>query len=263
MRKTARLALLITAAAVILPGCTARGEEEAFKKAQEHLIEGNYEKAITGCAAFIERFPQGRLAPQCQYMIGYVYSRHLSNPRKAMDAYSLLFYLYPDSPQVYLAREDRAKIYSSMDDHVKAIGEYAWLVENGPYKTKDLYRYKIALEYIKADDFRQARIELAGLLKEMPQTPLSPDIHYHIAITHYLEGNLKEAIEAYENIISSFPGHPVYMEARLGKAQAIEESGRLGEAFKILLGLEKEYPNADVVRVRMKSLRERRKKELS
>ncbi|MBI5560962.1 MAG: tetratricopeptide repeat protein, partial [Deltaproteobacteria bacterium] len=261
---------IISAIAVIsimslfsLSGCAKKGEEEAFLKAQRSLSEGNYTEALYLYRVFVEKFPESSLAPEGQLRICRIYSRHLGDVKRAMDAYAMLFYIYPASPQVYLAREDMAGIYSAADEPGKAIAEYVWLIENGPAKGRDRHRYRMALEYVKTNDFRQARIELEELLKDMPFTELAPRVYYHIALTHYLEGNLEEAIKAYDGVISSFPGNPVCIDARLGKAAALEESGRLAEALALLTELEKEYSNSEVVRIRIESARARLRKEFN
>lgn len=253
-------AVVLAASVIFLPGCTEKGEEEAFMKAEKSLSEGNYPEALSGYRRFVENYPESRLAPQGQYRIGQIYRRHTGDVKMAMDAYAMLFYLYPDAPQVYLAREDMAEVYSSIDEPRKSIAQYAYLIENGPGENRDRYRYRMALEYVKLNDFRQARIELEELLEDAPSTALAPDAHYNIALTYHLEGNLEEALEAYERVISSFPGHPLYKkEARLGKAAALEESGRINEAFLLLSELEREYPLSTAVRIKKESVHKRLK----
>jgi len=246
---------------VLAAGCSPRGDEKAFHQAEDALGRGEYLEAAALYRSFITNYPDSPLAPEGQYKISYIYSRHVRDLKKAMDAYSMLFYLYPESPQAVTAREDRAELFSSRKEYRKAIADYAWLLENGPPEKNDLYRYNIAMEYIKMNDFRQARIELEELLKNIPSTPLAPQVYYQIATTHYLEGNLEEAVKGYDTVISKFPDNPICIEARLGKATALEEAGSLTEALALLEELKDEYSNTDVVKIRIKSTRERLKKE--
>jgi TolA-binding protein len=245
---------------VFLSGCGEHPEVEIFNEAERLLSEGQYLAAIENYNRVFDSFPESPYAPRSQYKIGLIYSLYLSDFQKAMKAYSTLFYMYPVSPEVVLARMDRARVFTSLGDHWNAIEEYQWLMENGPADRRDRFQYNIAVEYLKMNDFGQARVELMELLSSMPSTPLAPECNYQLANIYYLEGYLEEAIEAYDEVISKFQGHWVSLEAKLGKATVLEEAGRLKEALRVLKELEDEYPNREAVKIRIASTEERLKK---
>ena len=244
---------------VFIFGCGPKGEEKIFFEAEQALIAGDYVSATEKFTNFVINYPGSEFAAESQYRIGYIHSHHLRDAKSAMDAYAILFRLYPKSPQVALAREDTAAIYSSMGEERKAIGEYAWLMENGPSGKKDLYRYQIAMGYITQNDFRQARIEFEEILKtiSISSSPLKPQARLHIANTHYLEGNMDEAVKAYDRIMADYKGSSVYAEAKLAKASVLEESGMLKEALVLLLELREEYPDKDVLGIKIDATLER------
>ena len=245
--------------AVFIFGCGPKGEEKIFFEAEQALIAGDYASAAEKFTNFVTDYPGSEFAAESQYRIGYIHSHHLRDANSAMDAYAILFRLYPKSPQVALAREDMAAIYSSAGEEKKAIGEYAWLMENGPSGKKDLYRYQIAMGYIAQNDFRQARIEFEEILKtiSISSSPLKPQARLQIANTHYLEGNMTDAVKAYDGIMADYKGSSVYAEAKLAKASVLEETGMLKEALALLLELREEYPDKDVLGIKIDSTLER------
>ncbi len=245
---------------VVLLGCGGAERDSMFFKAEELLSHGRYQEALEHYARFVESYPESQFAPKSQYMIGYILSHHLSRPEDAMDAYAMVVNLYPDSIYTIKAREDMARLYSVSGDHRRSINQYHWLIENGTEGQRVEYRYRMALEYIKMNEFGQARVELKELLKDGTTEEMTPQILYQIANTYYLEGNFQEAIATYDRIIEEYPNHPVYIEARLGKASVLEKQGSLKEALGLLSELEREYPDSDTVKIRIESTRKRLKK---
>jgi TolA-binding protein len=252
--------LSISTLPVFLYGCGVPREQEIFEEAERLLSEGQYLAAIDGYSRVVELFPESPYVAQSQYKIGFIYSRYLDDVSRAMEAYSTLLYMYPSSPEVSAARQDRARVFSSLGNHWNAIEEYRWLLDNGPGEKRDRFQYNMAMEYVKMNEFGQARIELEELLNAVPSTPLFPEVHYQLANIYYLEGNLEEAERAYDEVISKFQGHRISLEAKLRKAAALEEAGRLKEALALLKELEEEYPNREAVRIRIASTEERLKK---
>ncbi|MEK7880491.1 MAG: tetratricopeptide repeat protein [Deltaproteobacteria bacterium] len=244
---------------VFIFGCGPKGEEKIFFEAEQALIAGDYVSATEKFTNFVINYPGSEFAAESQYRIGYIHSHHLRDAKSAMDAYAILFRLYPKSSQVALAREDMAAIYSGTGEERKAIGEYAWLMENGPSGKKDLYRYQIAMGYIRQNDFRQARIEFEEILKtiSISSSPLKPQARLQIANTHYLEGNMIDAVKAYDGIMADYKGSGIYAEAKLAKASVLEESGMLKEALELLIELKAEYPNKDVLGIKIDATLER------
>ncbi len=235
------IALIFIAAFTV--GCSNKAEEKAFFRAERALGEGEHLEAVAFYRIFVEDFPDSELAPEAQYKIGLVYGSQIKNAAKAMEAYSMLLYLYPGSPEATLAREQRAKVYSSLGRHRKSIAEYAWMLEYGPEERAGGYRYSIALEYIKMGDYGQARIELDELIKSAPPEKLLSNAYYQAATARQLGGDYSGAVEAYDLFIEKFPGHKLTSDALLHKATVLEQSGKLKEALVLMKELRVRYPD--------------------
>ncbi len=245
--------------AAAVAGCGSSDELALYEDAEKRLSEGSYHHAIESYSRFVESYPASPLAATSLYKKGLIYSLHLGEPVRAMDVYSSLFYLYPESKEVVLARADRARIFSGSGDHWNAIEEYHWLMDRVEGDERDAFYLKVAEEYIQMSDFTQARVELEEMLSAAPLTKLAAEAHLQIANTLYLEGSLTEAGRAYVLVAKEYKDHPAALEARLGSAVVLEELGMHKEALVLLKALEEVYPNKGVIKIRIASTEERLK----
>lgn len=245
--------LLITFA---LAGCQSRAASSNFQEAEALLAEGKYMAAIAKYEYVAETWKSSPYAPKSKYRVAYTYNRHLGDEKRATDAYLALYFLYPGSREAVQAREDLAGIYSERGEHSKAIEEYQWVLEKRPAR-EQRYRHLIAMEYIKLGDTAQARIELKELLALPLGEELATETYFQIANTYYIEGDNKNAIKAYDELILKFPDHRLSLDARLNKARILEEEEELMDALLILRGLEERYPNRDVITNLIKHIEKR------
>lgn len=252
----AAAAAFLIAVLQLVPGCGPDRAKEHYQAATGLLGSGDYVGAVAEYSTVVAAYQSSPLAPVSQYRIAEIYNRHLSDRKRAMDAYSTLLYLFPDSPEARKAREDVAGIYSSSGEHLKAIEAYERLGEDYPGDASRL-RYLVAMEYFRLNDFRQSRIELQGLLaKDLPRD-LRIRVRYQLAYTHYIEGDTEGAIEGFDRLIDDFPDDPLAVDALMGKAKALEEGDRLTEALEVLDELLDVYPNREVVETRIEWVNKR------
>lgn len=252
--------MLVAGVLFAASGCGPAPDEVAFVEAEQALASGEHDRALTLYNVFLKQYPGSKRAPESLYKVAHIYNRHLRNTKNSIDTYALLLHLYPESPHAMLAREDRAELYANIEEPRKAIEEYTWLLQNAAKTNEDKYRYSIAMQYMEMRDLRQARIELEELIKNKPGTRLAPKAYLQIATTYYLEGKLASAIESYDRVIKKFSKEDVVMQAMLGKAKALEESGRLLSALSVLEKLSDQYPNSAVIKIRAVNIRERIKR---
>ncbi|OGQ11738.1 MAG: hypothetical protein A3G39_00260 [Deltaproteobacteria bacterium RIFCSPLOWO2_12_FULL_43_16] len=244
----------------LFTACSQDPSLPLYQKAEEHFSKMDYVQAVKGYSDVVNKYPESQYAPASQYKIGLINNLYLKDMKRAMNAYATLMLLYPGSEEVILARQDMADIYIRKGDYRRAIGEYQWLMKNTGGAQRDNVQYQIAMAYLKLTDIKQARIEFQEILKNSFNSQFNPQISYQIANTYYLEGDCREAIKAYDNVVSLYPSSPYAHEARLGKAVCIEEAGNIAEAMELYKELEKSYPNPEVIRVRMEGIDAREKK---
>ncbi len=244
---------------IIVSSCAKDPAGETFDRAENLFADGMFTEAIAAYSEVVRLYPESPYAPKSQLKLGLIYGRHLKDFKKALDAYSKLFFLYPRSKETIVAHRERAHIFSELGDPRRAIEEYQILLEKDTFGKKDLYQYSIAMEYVKLNDLVQARIELQDLIDAYPSSGLLPEAYYQVANTFYLEGRLKEAVKSFDKVIDRFGDLPVALEAALGKAASLEELGELTEALGILEDLKDHYPNPKVVETRIEWIKKRLK----
>lgn len=256
IRRSAATAALL--ALFFLSACPSGDRARAvFDAAQERLGDGDYPGAISKYSEVVSRHQASAYGPKSQYMIASIQNRRFNDRQKAIESYSTLIYIYPESAEAVRARADLAEIYSGAGDHRKAIEEYGAILRTKP-PDAGRHAYAMAMEYVKMNDLRQARLELKGLLGSSGAAPPIPQIKFDIANTYYIEGDLKGALSWYDVVISEAAEGRLRTEARFGKARALEEAGRLNEALVIYRSLSGVYPNQDALRTRIEWIEKRR-----
>jgi len=97
MRLGRTLALILLALAVVGTACKkGPTQQELFDKAKKYQEESNFQAAIDCYQEIVKRFPKSQQAPQCQFMVGYLYANHLKNLDMAKQAYQTFIRNYPE-----------------------------------------------------------------------------------------------------------------------------------------------------------------------
>ncbi len=255
---------------LMLAGCKRPDRAPAiYLEAEELFGRGKFLLAIDKYDSVAREFETTPFAPKSLYKKALIYNRFLKDKQRAVNAYYEVLSVYPDTSEAYATRLDLAGIYSNAGNHTKAVEQYQWIVDSRrePGKEED-YRYTIALEYFKMNDFEQAQAELKELLSMAVKKDVIAKALLLRGDTFYITGHIPEAIRAFEDIISRFEGLEVALEARFNMAKALEDSEREDEALLILEALKESYPNKDVlertidgVKTRMRDKKQKKRKK--
>jgi len=261
-KKFALMAILILPL-YILAGCG--GPERApatYLEAEELLGRGKFLLAIDKYDSVAREFESTPFAPRSLYKKALIYNRFLRDKKRAVEAYYQVLSVYPDTAEAYSARLDLAGIYSSSGNRTKAVEQYQWIIDSRrePGKEED-YRYIIALEYFKMNDFEQAQAELKELLSIAVKKDVIAEAELLRGDIFYITGHIPEAIADFEDIISRFAGRPVAIRASFNRAKALEDSGQEAEALEALAGLRKTYPNKEALRRTIEGIKTRMKEK--
>ncbi|MBI5463633.1 MAG: tetratricopeptide repeat protein, partial [Ignavibacteriales bacterium] len=82
---------------VAIVGCK-RGptQDELFERAKKAQEAQDFNGAIASYQEIVKTFPKSPQAPQCQFMVGYLYANHLKNIDMAKKAYSDFIRSFPE-----------------------------------------------------------------------------------------------------------------------------------------------------------------------
>ncbi|MBU0509576.1 tetratricopeptide repeat protein [bacterium] len=96
LKSAARAALVLVILAVAVGCKTGPSQAELFDRAKKAQEESNFAGAVEAYQEIVKRFPSSPEAPQCQFMIGYLYANHLNNMDMAGQAYQKFIRDYPE-----------------------------------------------------------------------------------------------------------------------------------------------------------------------
>lgn len=232
-----------------------------FARAERLQEEGNFADAAKIFETLYKRHPDFYLAEHALFQAAEIRNLYLKNYHQALLAYLLVEKDYPESPLAVKALLQVADIYKNrIRDYPRAIVAYQKLLDSG-VTSGDQIQYEVADSYFRLNNFEQARIEFESLLKNYPDSHLTAEVHYRVAVSASLEGDLKKATEAFKLVSEKWPNGTYAVEARFGLAGVLEEREELVGALKELQGLRGIYPSPEVLEKRILQVQERIKKK--
>jgi TolA-binding protein len=93
--------LAIVALALVVVGCkSGPSQQQMFENAKKFQEQGDFQSAVDTYQQIVKRYPKSPEAPQCQFMVGYLYANHLKNIDMAKDAYQTFIRNYPENDLV-------------------------------------------------------------------------------------------------------------------------------------------------------------------
>lgn len=232
-----------------------------YARAEEQQLAGHYPEAARLYKKLQRRHPDSPKADEALYRLGQIRQLQLKSYPEAILAFLSLEKDYPHSPLAGEALRQVADLYKhQLLDYPRAIVIYQKLLDRGT-DDADAVKYQIADCYFRLNNFEQARIEFESLLKNHPETSLSAEVHYRLAVNLALEGEGKKAIAAFEQVEERWPESPYAVEARFGRAGVLEDRDDLGGALKLLEGLRGSYPTGEILEQRISQVATRIKKK--
>ena len=89
--------LMILVSVVAFGGCKkGPSQEQLFEDAKKFQEKGDFQAAIETYELIVDRHPRSPQAPQCQFMVGYLYANHMKNIDMAKSAYQAFIRNYPE-----------------------------------------------------------------------------------------------------------------------------------------------------------------------
>jgi TolA-binding protein len=94
------VAFLVILSAIFASCQKGPKQEELFERAKKLQEQSSYKEAIAAYQDFVKRFPKSQEAPQCQFMVGYLYANHMNNNDMARKAYEDFIQKFPENELV-------------------------------------------------------------------------------------------------------------------------------------------------------------------
>lgn len=245
-----------------LLSCTDQAKiDSLFKKAESAKIKGAHQEAIDAYKKIISLDSLSPSARRAYLESGDVYYYGMKNLPAALMIYKNLIENAPtNSKEAFQAQKRLAEIYQlHTHDYRKALPLYQALVNHPAADPREVPALQMLLAdaYFSADEFEQARLEYSKFIEDFSRDPKVERATFQVAETYYMENQCLLAIKAYEQMLKNFPKSEFAVRARFGIANCQEEQGQLKEALKTYEGLQGEYPNKNVITIKIKNLNNR------
>lgn len=244
-----------------LAACSDVSLDSRASEAEALLGIGNHEAALKIYQEITERCPAYERCAEILLHVGDIEADMRGNPQGAIVAYSSVIELFPTKEAGRLALERRSRIFEINGDRRGAAGDYAQLLQYFPKSTNyALYLLRLGESYLGMKNYKQARLELRGLVRSEEVDPLiRQEALFAYAESFFLEGRLGLAEKAYRMLVDQYPESKLLPEVRMKIATCQEERGFLGDAKRSLRQVKKEYPNASVIDERLDAMKKRGK----
>ena len=235
--------------------------EETFQRGLALRQAGKYIEAVELFEQLHDKHPTFERTPEVLYQTAEIQDLYLGRYSDALLTYLLLERDFPGSAEVLPAMQQVAVLYKyRLNDCSQAIAVYQKILDH-PVEGKDQLQYEVADCYFRLNHFDQTRIEFDSLLNNYPQSTLTAEVQYRIAVTYALEGKLPEAAGAYRLVVERWAESPFALEANFGLATVLEAQEELLEALEILEDLAGIYPKPDILERKTAQVRERIEKK--
>ncbi|HKK44949.1 MAG TPA: tetratricopeptide repeat protein [Balneolaceae bacterium] len=180
-------------------------EQAQYNIAYIYLNSGNYSQAIEEFKTEINKYPNTSWAARAQYNIGDAYY-NAGDYDKAIDAYKEVMQKYPQSEYIIEAVNgiQYAQLSSGKSDSSSAVLEH-FLSEHPQTSMADRLRYRQADNKMQSGDYQGAIDQFRQYIRITNNQNQLPDAHYNLANAYEQTGQIQNAINEYQTVVSQFP----------------------------------------------------------
>ncbi len=251
----ARFLLGLFVVVVCLCGCESQ-EEREFSRGLSFEKNKDFKSAISAFSRTILRNPQSPSAIAAAKEGAKIALLELKDFKKATEFYETIVIQSNDVTDRVTAQKQLATVYfDQLADYSNAIKELnKLLATNLDPKEKVQFRIKLAKAYYFSNNFLQAESEVKDFLK----SEKDDDATFQMMV---LKGNIylakkdqQKAIEAFKDILNTFPERAVKENAAMTLAVAYEELKDYKNAVAVMEQMKKYHSMPEYIDLRIKKL---------
>ncbi len=250
---------MVLVMAGLLCACTERRQNGLTQKAEEKIQAGAYAEAVDLYHKAIALNPDNKIAIKTLYKLGFAQEIYLKDFEGATFSYQEFIRLNQERVAIYEVLKRVANIYFEQSrDSDKAIAAYKKLIEMDPDSLeRDLFEFRIATSFFRANNFDQARQEFQQLVEKFPKSNLIPRARFEIGNAYFMDGKYDVAVEALKQVLRHHPQSEQAVDAQFLIGQCYEHEGKFANALQIFEGLKERYRDPTLVEIRIKELKKR------
>ena len=193
------------------PGTVRMVDQQAIALMQEARAKeakNDLSGAIKKYRRVVEKHPLSREAPQARFRMAELYEAR-KEPAEAFDQYQKLIDRHPDSP-LYRQAMSRQK-------------EMAFGAASGALTNRVLWMFDVRMDPTNVTEW------LKHVRDNAPYAPTAPQAMNVLGNYLAARGRMKEAIEAYQNLVDNYPNSPLAPTAQLQIATLYRQAAADGD----------------------------------
>jgi soluble lytic murein transglycosylase-like protein/TolA-binding protein len=218
-----------------------RAGRNPFHRGKALHFAGRYEEAIPYLKAYLERYPDGRVADECLYLLGRSRQR-LDHQEQALQAYRRLLRGFPRSKRRVDAAVQVATIHrlaGRYDDALQALDDLVLPRKESASRARLLFHRGLVLEERSAEEALAAYRRLAALA---PRSRYAVLAHWRSVWLELAAERPRRALEELTPIIARGRATDLHEEARYLRARLLQLAGRSADAREELIALCRDDP---------------------
>lgn len=227
--------------------------------AQTLITKQNYSKAIEKYESIIKLNPPNPVKLKIYYQLGELYAVHMGQFKKAMKYFKELIEISDNPLWQIKAQERMAEInFTYIKDYFSAGASYKKLYNYQPALDKqDFYYYRLGLCYLHVNQADNA-LKIFNKIAMKNDNPYSGKSLFQLGMSYFQKKDWENAIKFWKKYIILLPEKRETVQTRFMLANAYEMQEELKIAYDLYYSLLGDYPNAEVLKNRLKSLYNRR-----
>jgi tetratricopeptide (TPR) repeat protein len=257
---------------LVFSSCTIQSSiSNHYLTAEKLWTEKNYAAAVEEFDRVVKEAPNSGIGLQALWRASMTRSLFLGQSEEALKGFEAFLDRAGSSDQAPQAEEEIGEIYfSKQAAYAKAIPFYQKLIDAHKFapEAESKFKYRIARSYFLTNQIRRSIAELEQLCDVYPKSPYYDRAQFDLANAWYALGDgdrsaYPKALKIFRDLAERVlqKNHVLYVEAVFGEASTEEELEQFDEASELLKKIENDYPAPNVIKIRMASIEERKKKK--
>ena len=267
-----RVGLPLAVLSVLILGCSVSSGKKHYVLAEKLWSDAKYAAAVTEFEKVVAKDPHGKLGMQALLRAASTQSFFLANYGDALKKYRVFIDANPGTDQTWDVKKQVGEIlFTKTDQYEQAIQHYRkMLLERPESPEAPELLFRIGKSQFYLWQFADAVETYQGLIQKFPTSPWAEKASFETGVTHFTKGEqhpegkgpgmeaYREAIQAYETFLKTFPKSQLVPEAKFGIANCFEELDQLDAAFRAYEQLKQTYPSRNVIEIKLARIRERK-----
>lgn len=237
-----------------------------YRMAEKFWLDEKYFAAVSEFEKVMNKDLSGNLGLEATYQAAMIQYVFLSQPLEAVKKFRLYTRLSTDSKKVLGAQIHIGDIlFGKLEQYDQAITHYQNLLHNSVVSEKvPEFLFRIGKSHFFLFHFQEAVCIYRELMKKYPSSPWAEKAGFELGVSFFTSaerevktGAYRDAMNAYEQFIKTYPQSYYVPEARFGIASCLEELDQMEEAMKVYETLKANYPSENVINIKISKIKER------